>query len=554
MKLRFLILFVALNCHAAPPLLYDTFDDVGQNNVKRLPQFILDFYHALKDTTKEVHQALTNLPNTFFNSLQNYPHAEELASVRYCPNDELCAQEKAFVDKRLSIVKKYMEEKFNIELEDDRVPRIAYCFSGGGFRAMIMTIGFLTGANSLNGLNNALYIAGLSGSTWAIAPWIASGKTLQDFFEPLSMQLSGGMAQISSIKTVSLMVEHLINKMYFKQLISVIDIYGHILANTLLNHTVEDPLRITISESHSPIADGSKPMPIYTAIHSNIQPYEWIEFTPFEVGSAFLKSYVPTWAFGRKFKEGVSVNNAPEQTLGFYMGVFGSAFELNLKDVIRMTADNIAQVKSDLPSYLYLPLKKITMLVLNSILGDIRLFPAILENFTYQHTKSPIRDEHEMVLVDAGIDFNLPLPPLLRASRKVDMIIIYDASASISGAPELYRAERYARRKGMKFPKINYEGIDQKTINIFSDPNDPETPIIVYFPRIKNELYCTEFDPEICISQNYCNTYNFAYTKEQVHQLCGLAEFTIKQNQQILEELIKELLTKKYGYQLPEVA
>jgi phospholipase A2 len=551
MKFRFLLFALVLSSHAAPPLMYDTFDDIRPNEVKRLPQFILDFYQALKDTTKEVHQALINLPNSFFNSLQKYPHADEAAHVRYCPNDELCLQEKEYVERRLAIVKKHIEQTFNITLDPDRVPRIAYCFSGGGFRSMILTIGFLTGAQSSNGLNDALYIAGLSGSTWAIAPWIASGKTLIDFFEPLSIKLDGGMAQISSLKSVGQMVEQLINKMYYKQLISVIDIYGHILANTLLAHTVNDPLRVTISESHKAIVDGSKPMPIYTAIHSNIQPYEWLEFTPFEVGSAYLKSYIPTWAFGRKFKEGVSVNNAPEQTLGFYMGIFGSAFELNLKDIIRMTADNIAQAKADIPSFVYAPLKKITLLILNSILGDIRLFPAILANFTFQHEKSPIKDERELVLIDAGIDFNLPLPPLLRDSRKVDIIIIYYASASINGAPELYRAERYARRKGIKFPKINYEGIDQKTINVFSDPNDPETPIIVYFPRIKNELYCTEFDPEICIAQNYCNTYNFAYTKEQVLQLCGLAEFTIKQNHHIVQDIIKDVLVRKYGYQLP---
>ncbi len=544
------LLVLTFTTNTVPPLMSDLPFERSYEET-RLPQFLTDIYGSIKQTISDFGTTLSSLPENIYNSLfPSKPYQNEIAHLRYSPTDELCSQEQEYVSKRLENVQKYLEETFNIKLDKNKIPRIACCFSGGGFRSMITTFGFLNGAQRSGALDATLYLAGLSGSTWAIAPWIASGKSLPDYFEPLSIDLDDGIKQIMGLSRLKQLMKLFIHKMLYKQMVTSIDIYGGLLANTLLTHASDNPLHLTMSESHQYIMNGSLPMPIYTAIQSNLEPYEWVEFTPFEVGSSYLKSYVPTWAFGRKFKEGISTNSAPEQTLGFYLGVCGSAFEVNLQDVIRMTADNIAQVKSELPSFIYEPLKKCILLIINSIIGEARLFPAMLANFSYLHSESPIKDEKNMTLVDAGIDFNLPFPPLLRKTRSVDVIIVYDASASVSGAPELYLAEKYAQRKGIKFPHINYEGIDQKPISIFKDDNDVETPIIIYFPRIKNCNYDPHFDPDYCVSEDYCNTFNFAYSKEQVKQLCGLAEFTVINQHEVIQNTIKEVLVNKYGYQI----
>ena len=48
------------------------------------------------------------------------------------------------------------------------------------------------------------------------------------------------------------------------------------------------------------------------------------------MGGAWLKYYVPMWAYGRVFKQGISQDDAPEKSLGFNLGTFGSAFSVNL--------------------------------------------------------------------------------------------------------------------------------------------------------------------------------------------------------------------------------
>ena len=90
---------------------------------------------------------------------------------------------------------------------------------------------------------------------------------------------------------------------------------------------------------------------------TNADPYEWMEITPFEVGSSFLKTYIPTWAYGRKFKDGNSTNAPPEQTLGYFMGIFGSAFEISLKDIVRRTTENLTYLGNKLPGFLAQALK-----------------------------------------------------------------------------------------------------------------------------------------------------------------------------------------------------
>ena len=52
--------------------------------------------------------------------------------------------------------------------------------------------------------------------------------------------------------------------------------------------------------------------------------------------------------------------------------------------------------------------------------------------------------------MDAGIDFNLPLPPLL--SRDVDIYIACDASNPIEKGKALRLAVEYAQKNGIKFP------------------------------------------------------------------------------------------------------
>ncbi|MEX0940764.1 MAG: hypothetical protein WDZ41_05370 [Candidatus Babeliales bacterium] len=544
-----IIFLIFLNIVATTYASEDIPAEFQNYHTKKWPQFLVNFYNAIQETLYDVKENITSIPQAvYFKFIGKHPHAEEQAIVRFSENDDISDIEKEFIKQRLKFVKENLEKEFNISLDENKIPRIGLIFSGGGFRAMITTLGFLCGAQTIGLLDNTLYCTGLSGSTWALAPWIASKKPLLQFTKELTNKLSYGIDHIDTPYELSELLEIFVTKLLCGQFISTMDIYGNVIVNTLLRDLIDKPMLIRMTESHAHILNGSAPLPIYTAIQTHRDPYEWMEFTPFEVGSSYLKSYVPTWAYGRSFSGGSSHDYAPEQTLGYFLGIFGSAFEVNLKDIVRMSATNLSYYGHQLPGILAGALKKCLRLILDSFLGEMRLFPSMLSNFTYLCEQSPICDEKTIPLVDAGIDFNLPFPPLLRPARNMDILIVYDASADIENAPELRRAERYAQRNGLKFPPINYEIVDKQPVSIFKDTEDPQVPMVIYFPRIKNINYSMEFDPEYCIEGDYCNTFNFSYKPEEAKLLCGFAEFALHEQQELIKQSIQDVLVEKYGY------
>ncbi|GAC98891.1 phospholipase A2 [Pseudozyma hubeiensis SY62] len=53
--------------------------------------------------------------------------------------------------------------------------------------------------------------------------------------------------------------------------------------------------------------------------------FQWFEATPLEVGSADVQGYIPTWAWGRPFVSGRSLNRRPEGSLSLLLGQCTSA-------------------------------------------------------------------------------------------------------------------------------------------------------------------------------------------------------------------------------------
>ena len=53
--------------------------------------------------------------------------------------------------------------------------------------------------------------------------------------------------------------------------------------------------------------------------------FQWFEATPLEVGSADVQGYIPTWAWGRPFVSGRSLDRRPEESLSLLLGQCTSA-------------------------------------------------------------------------------------------------------------------------------------------------------------------------------------------------------------------------------------
>lgn len=507
--------------------------------------YIKDLYYAIKPSITQVYSVLTGVPQAaLFAVIGHHTHEQQDASVRIVHSDTLCESEKIYITQRSRNTHKALESFLDRSIDKEKQPRIACCFSGGGFRAMILTLGFLVAAQDSGLLDCVTYMSGLSGSTWVMAPWLATKKDLHEWRDTLGQKTAKGIRHLKRHFDRKQIVKQLLTKVWFKQSVSAMDIYGPLLANTLLTEFKDTKLQVTISDTHEHIMQGRYPLPIYTCIATNIEPYEWFEVTPFELGSNALGAYVPLWAYGRAFKDGKSMNYAPEQSLAYFMGIFGSAFEVDIEDIVRLGANAIKEFKDDIPSMFHGPIDTIIEKLVDSPLDDVRLAPSIMPNFVRDITGVPFAEHKRLSLVDAGIDFNLPLPPLLRSARDIDVIIIYDSSAGGDIGCDLRYAAAYAQRKGIKFPPIP-ESLGKELCTIMQDPHDATCPTIIYMPRIKNEAYSTAFDPDNCIDNQYCSTFNFKYSQENINELSGLAEFSCHQYIDTIKKVIAERYARK---------
>ena len=482
------------------------------------------------------------------------PYRETSSNVR--TGTALSQEEQLFLQQRQALVVDALRKHFGVS----RPLKIAICGSGGGYRAMIYSLGALIGAQNIGLLDCATYLAGLSGSTWTIGAWMAQGASLDQLKQDLKLpvQVSNLIGQglpklITDPVEIEKVARNLAIKLLFKQPLSIVALWGAVIANTALVGLRDQAQLVTLSSQKQLISQGQYPLPIYTAVcplpvvdQANPQ-YHWVEFTPYEVGSAEMQAFVPSWGFGRKYingqARGFQINNQrqfePEMPFSYGLGIFGSAFEIDLCELTRDMHDQLQKQ----------PLEaKALSVVVKATNGDDRLMPAEVRNPVYKLVGHPQADQKHLTLVDAGLAFNLPLPPLLRPERGVDVLVIVDASADVQGACELRKAEGYAREHQLKFPKIDYQGIDSRIVSIFSDL-DVTVPIVIYLPMfndrtlpdIRLDQVLRNFDPQACLAEGPCSTFNFSYTGDQFERLCRLGQ----RNMELARSQISDALVQR---------
>jgi hypothetical protein len=288
--------------------------------------------------------------------------------------------------------------------------------------------------------------------------------------------------------------------------------------------------------------------------------YHWLEFTPYEISYITGLAAIPSWAFGRQFDQGISQNFTPELPFAYLLGIFGSAFTANLTELYRDTKPLISvpiiDFKQPKLNYLkYLPHVRLLPAKINNFSFGLELEPANLNTrfWNWDQIKTKIDQRlkkiahhqnipaQQFTLLDAGIDFNLPLPPLLKPARQIDMIIIFDISGSLPAQTELAKALKYAREKfnliyAPELPKTNTAPSCHNSQSANSRDNSPKTAITLttnpYSPviyRCQNQplapviLYLPADYPKISAYK----TTNFNYSTHDFEQLCNLGEANI---------------------------
>ena len=79
----------------------------------------------------------------------------------------LCKEEQIWQKARLSVVFEALNRIPGIDLKSpEHTPRIAVCFSGGGFPALVYGLGVALGLKSIGIYDSLMWTTGVSGGSW----------------------------------------------------------------------------------------------------------------------------------------------------------------------------------------------------------------------------------------------------------------------------------------------------------------------------------------------------------------------------------------------------
>jgi len=496
----------------------------------------------------------------------NNPYKNTKASVR-C-GYPICDMELDFRDKRFCKVKKAQEKLLGTKFKDEDVLEVAFSFSGGGWRAQYWSLGVCGAARSTGLLDCVMCMSSLSGSTWFLGPWLLSGKSLQECRERALDEAHKGI-ELRNFSDIGPITDDLWVKFAYNQPINILNFYGALLGNALLSGLDRDPHQLYLSDQRYAISEGDFPMPVYTATLGEREKEEfWFEFTPYEVGSRWLSAYVPSWGFGRHYKKGISIDDAPEQSFGFLMGIFGSAFAFDFEDIY-----DVITAKITFPDFLKnvpfaekifnLVKEVFGKIVYDTDLGDIRFAWARVPNFVYK-MKGVLHNKYkDLKLVDAGLNFNNPVfatyrkPPYGDAP---DIIFMFDTGMFL-GYDNIKKVVDYAKSEGLKFPEIKHFDVGKQIMFVFKDDKNLDVPVVVYMPRI-NGINLVKLDThkpwydyymEILdgldltkeVDSGFAHTRRFKYTRENAEKVIAAAEFNLLAVTEKIKDIMKERISAK---------
>ncbi|KAJ3063395.1 hypothetical protein HDU98_000791 [Podochytrium sp. JEL0797] len=468
-------------------------------------------------------------------SLTNTPRPPARATLR--PALALSPREVAFRASRNATVARALRRI----LKDDAIdttclPTIGIAASGGGTRATVATLASLNSLNQLGLLDSVSYVAGVSGSTWAMAclyafPGRSPANALNSAKHALTKSLNPSIPSTAPKLALATALDRLKTA---RTKINLVDLFGVLLTAAFLEGSSES-LPPTISDqAHGRVEHGRLPFPIYCAVSNSGDPnacggemFQWVEFSPFEMGFISAKDmgqgvWIPMSAFGRAFNNGETVSDDPEVSFGIMLGVLGSAFTANLHRILQ-------ELSTEIPPDLYLQLSKLLETHLPHLNTKHPISPSQFPNpsFNLSTFNDPITQSPLLSLMDGGMDSSLPIPALLHPGRKIDIIIVLDASADIGDHPFLERANSFVSRRCCHHPTM--------TSRLFSNPRQETSsvsafgtrPEVVYLPLVGDAATAW-----------YAKAANFVWSEGQVDAVASLAGGIVKDKKDEMEALI----------------
>ncbi|XP_056463091.1 cytosolic phospholipase A2 gamma-like [Gadus chalcogrammus] len=227
--------------------------------------------------------------------------------------------EKNYLSVRKPCVQKCLV-KNNIPCTLSKVPNIAILGSGGGERAMVGLLGSLSQMGEQGLLDAALYMSGVSGSTWCMASLYEKPNWSSDMehIKVIAERLGHGSVSLKD------RVLHLIGYYRANANFSLTDVWSALVVPAIVKKIDKSTL------SNYKTCHDKDPYPIYTVINQDCK-YEhllretFFELTPHEAGYTLAGAFVETSNFGSIFNEGVLTKPKPEMDMTYLQGLCGSA-------------------------------------------------------------------------------------------------------------------------------------------------------------------------------------------------------------------------------------
>ncbi|KAL1884059.1 hypothetical protein Daus18300_000168 [Diaporthe australafricana] len=472
-----------------------------------------------------------------------FPEISQQAVVRNGLN--LCPEENVFLDARKARMRGYFAKYMGLDaaqVHPDDIPTVAFGGSGGGYRAMLAFLGYSLAMKDAGLWDLLTYVAGVSGSCWAIAAYYAFGQAeMQKVIDHCKKRLAphhplspeAVQKLLSSPKGNYETLGPLIQKSKSGLHTVPMDLYAVFTTGYLFLE--EDPMIKPIGTAASEVAgyhkawwkwtdakchlaDGAEPLPILTAIrherpwkdwvdeqhpfgnqdpkskeHQNASDawWQWFEISPYELGCDELEAWCPTWGFGRQFEGGKSVRGLPEQSLALLLGLCTSAPAGPLSSYLATLQRNLPKnflgdAINNLASGVAAMWGKQDTAVFTN---HHPLHASNEHNFLYHLTPTPagsprppgIENSPRVHLLDSGMDNNCPTYVMLHPSRKVDVILNMDASSDVQKDSFQQRVSQIGLRRGLDFRK--------RRPNIEPAPDSPAASVPERFQGLYAQIY-----------------------------------------------------------------
>ncbi|XP_021075341.1 cytosolic phospholipase A2 gamma [Mus pahari] len=228
-------------------------------------------------------------------------------------------EEKAAVHKRSP---KVLEALQRLNIQADQAPVIAVLGSGGGLRAHIAYLGVLSEMKELGLLDAVTYLAGVSGSTWALSSLYTKNGNME-WIEELKHRYEKSEWDFGESLTKAIRASK-------EENYSLTDFWAYLIVSRQIRELQE----LKLSSLKEQVEEGVLPYPIFAAIDEDLladwkkckNKNSWFEFTPHHAGYPALGAYVHITEFGSRFENGKLDTSKPERDLTFLRGLWGSAF------------------------------------------------------------------------------------------------------------------------------------------------------------------------------------------------------------------------------------